>query len=600
MSTSKRVLILYGSQTFTAQEIAERIWRSTKILGFSGPVLAMDDYPIVELRNEEFVVFVCATTGQGEVPDNMKKFWRFLLRRNLPGNCLSKLRFGVLALGDSSYSKFNFAGKMLHKRLLQLGAEPLVNVGLCDYQHDLGHDAVAIPWLKEYFDNLKPFFPNIQTEDLKTDFVPRWKVAIIKDNEVIENCSNKDIYYETGWKDPFVNAVRLELEKNERTTDESHFQDVRLMTFKTISEEKIDYSPGDIFNIRPRNSKEDIENLFSIFKTHGIDIKPHYKLKVEKHYDDMPVPNFLKEPITMYEIAEQYWDLKAYPTQYFFSLLALVSEDKLEREKCIELSSPSGQEDWLNYSRRPKRTALEVLHDFHRTASKLTIEILFELFSTVKPRSFSIASSALVSHNTKIDILMAVVKYNTNIKKPRLGLASNWLKDLTPGDRVYGWIKKGSFKFAEEHIPQIMIGPGTGLAPFRSLLQERKNRGTADKQTLHLFFGCRYQDKDFHCRRELETMVDDGHLTLYCAFSRDQDRKIYVQHKISEHREELWKMVKNNAHIFISGNAKNMPDNVKDAFIEDVFCKTGGLSIEASKALLEDLEKSNRYQAETW
>lgn len=129
MTSSNRLLVLYGSQTFTAQEAAERIWRTTKAFGFRGPVQAMDDYPISQLIHEEFAIFVCATTGQGDEPDNMKRFWKFLLRKNLPSNSLAKLKFGVVALGDSSYAKFNFVGKKLLKRLVQLGATPLVDIG---------------------------------------------------------------------------------------------------------------------------------------------------------------------------------------------------------------------------------------------------------------------------------------------------------------------------------------------------------------------------------------------------------------------------------------------------------------------------------------
>ncbi|KAI8422993.1 hypothetical protein MSG28_014081 [Choristoneura fumiferana] len=226
---------------------------------------------------------------------------------------------------------------------------------------------------------------------------------------------------------------------------------------------------------------------------------------------DMPVPEFLKEPLTLYEIAEQYWDLKFYPTQYVFSLLALVSDDKLERDKCIELSTAQGQEDWMSYCRRPRRTVLEVLHDFHKSASKLTIEILFELFSPIKPRSFSIASSCLPSSGQKMELLIAVVKYYSKLKKARLGLASNWLKGLNPGDQVYGWITKGTIEFPKNtSIPLVLIGPGTGLAPFRSLIQERTYLGQADKHTMHLFFGCRYKEKDFHCREELEGLAGEG------------------------------------------------------------------------------------------
>ncbi|XP_045524664.1 NADPH-dependent diflavin oxidoreductase 1 isoform X2 [Pieris brassicae] len=597
MCMAKRIVILYGSQTYTSQEIAERIWRTTKILGLKGPVQAMDDFPISKLIHEQYALFVCATTGEGDEPDNMKAFWKFLLRKNLPSNSLVNLKFGVIGLGDSSYDKFNFAAKKLHKRLLQLGAQPLLDTALCDYQHDLGHDAVLIPWLEKFYAKLntaQKIDPNIGV----TKFVPRWKTTIIKNNiTMMSECGlNKDMYFGSTNTDHFVNPIYLEIESNSRTTHESHFQDVRLLSFKTVHKEKINYCPGDVFNIRPRNSKDDIEDLFGIFETHNIDIKPHYMLNIEEYHEDMPVPQFLKQPLPMYVIAEQYWDLKAFPTQYVFSLLALISDDRLERDKCRELSSAEGQEEWLSYCRRPKRTILEVLHDFHISASNLTIEVLFELFSTIKPRSFSIASSCLPGQGCKIELLVAIVKYQTKIKKPRLGLGSNWLKGLNVGDKVFGWIKKGVFKFPAANIPLILIGPGTGLAPFRNLIQERVALNIADKNILHLFFGCRYKDGDFHCRDELQMWQKNDKISLYCAFSRDQENKIYVQHKIVENKDKLHNLLINQgAYVFISGNSKNMPKNVKDAFVEHVL-----KGVENADSFMENMVNIGRFQTETW
>ncbi|XP_059045606.1 NADPH-dependent diflavin oxidoreductase 1 [Achroia grisella] len=600
MSDTGRILVLYATQTFTAQEIAERIWRSLKVLGFRGPVQAMDDYPISKLIHEKFAIFICATTGQGEEPDNMKRFWKFLLRKNLPSNSLLNLKYGVLGLGDSSYSKFNFVGKKLHKRLMQLGATPLLDIGLCDYQHDLGHDAIIIPWMENFYSILKEYYPNIQTDNLDIKFVPRWKASLIKDDHtLLTHSMNEDIYYAKGNRDKFLDSTLFELESNVRTTDESHFQDVRLMTFNTVGS-TLNYAPGDVFCIRPRNSKEDIDDLFNIFKSHGIDLQPNYRLLLEELHEDMPVPEFLRIPLTLYDIAEQYWDLRAFPTQYVFSLLALVSNDKLEKDKCKDLGSPQGQEDWLNYSRRPKRTILEVLHDFHRSASGLTIDTIFELFSTIKPRSFSIASSCLPSSGRNVDILIAVVKYYTNMKKVRHGLCSNWLAGLNVGDKVYAWIKKGTFTFPnDKNIPNILIGPGTGLAPFRSLIQERDVQNTLSKHAVHLFFGCRYKNKDYHCKNELEKWAADGKLSLYCAFSRDHDDKIYVQHKIMEHKKDLWRFIDTNkASIYISGNAKSMPDNVREALL--LVFESGGLHNDDAKKMLKNMEQDGRFQCETW
>lgn len=126
----RTVTTLYGSQTGTAQDISEQIWRESKKFHFKGSVMAMDDYDVRKLIDEKVCVFVCSTTGQGDEPDNMKKFWKFLLRKSLPADSLSNLHFAVVGLGDSSYSKFNFVAKRIHKRLIQLGATPLQPAGI--------------------------------------------------------------------------------------------------------------------------------------------------------------------------------------------------------------------------------------------------------------------------------------------------------------------------------------------------------------------------------------------------------------------------------------------------------------------------------------
>ena len=145
------LLILYGSQTGTAQDVAEQIWRSSKKYNFEGPVLPMDEFPIQKLTEQSLVIFVVATTGDGDVPDNMLNSWKLLLRRSLPSNILENLQYACLGLGDSSYAKFNYAAKKLSKRLQQLGAKQVIPLGLCDDQHDHGLSAVALPWMKQCY-----------------------------------------------------------------------------------------------------------------------------------------------------------------------------------------------------------------------------------------------------------------------------------------------------------------------------------------------------------------------------------------------------------------------------------------------------------------
>lgn len=190
----RKLTILYGSQTGTAQDLAENIWRESKKYFFSGNVMPMDKYDVQLLISEKFVVFVCATTGQGEEPDNMKTFWKFLLRKNLPHDSLCGLECAVIGLGDSSYTKFNFVAKRLNKRLQQLGAKLLLPVGLCDDQHDLGASGVYVGWLNELWNKLEFHLPlpNGMQSLKESPRQFRWNVDISSalDSTPIKVCEN--------------------------------------------------------------------------------------------------------------------------------------------------------------------------------------------------------------------------------------------------------------------------------------------------------------------------------------------------------------------------------------------------------------------------
>lgn len=219
----------------------------------------------------------------------------------------------------------------------------------------------------------------------------------------------------------------------------------------------------------------------------------------------MPVPDYLKQPIPLKMIVKQLWDLNAIPRPRAFKLLSVNCDDELEKEKLLELSSPEGQADLFAYANRPRRTILEVLRDFHKAASKLTIQMMFELFQFIKTRSFSIASCPEYG---KLDLLVAIVKYKTILAKSREGLCSNWMKLLNAGDEIQAVIKTGTFRIPNDEnlaTPIVMVGPGTGLAPFRSLLLQKLCRLKHQKPNalnypFTLFFGCRGEQLDFHCR----------------------------------------------------------------------------------------------------
>jgi len=460
----------------------------------------------------------------------MKQFWKHLLCKNLPATMLQNLNYGVLGLGDSSYTKFNFAARKLNKRLTQLSATELIPIGLADDQHNLGINAVFDPWIKKLWKKIASAFKiSIENKiDEENLIIERYDVSVIETAQTnlinvdrlisINNLhqSNVNIYMPETFTDN-KNKIGIIVE-NIRTTTEDHFQDVRLIRIETND---IRYNPGDIIYIRPRNSSEQVKLFFNILHKHNVKLFPDMVIQVLEK--EMKVPLVLQQNLTLEKIVEQYWDLNFKPRRSTMYTLSLISENELEKEKLREFGSSIGQEELYDYVNRPKRNILEVFADFPHTTSKLNIKWLFEIMSPIKPRPYSIASSLKATPNT-IEILVAIIKYKTRLINPRFGLCSKWLASLIKGDEIIFWLQKGTFKF-DNNKPMILISPGTGVAPFRSLLLEK---ATIEKNLNDcvLFFGCRNKEKDFHCKEDFKRLSKENNLKLFCAFSRDQDHKL--------------------------------------------------------------------------
>ncbi|KAF7240994.1 NADPH-dependent diflavin oxidoreductase 1 [Varanus komodoensis] len=257
----------------------------------------------------------------------------------------------------------------------------------------------------------------------------------------------------------------------------------------------IECAAGDVVMIQPCNPPEEVQLFCQLLR-----LDPDMCFVVRPAEPDTPLPAFLPQPCTIR-----------------YLLLSYFSPNELEREKLQEFSSAEGQEDLHAYCNRPRRTLLEARPD-------------------------------------RIEILVAVVQYKTGLVQPRRGLCSTWLASLNPQNgavRVPVWAKRGSMTFpAEPHTPVILIGPGTGVAPFRAAIQERAAQG---KKENYLFFGCRQKSKDFYCQAEWEALVQRGFLTLFVAFSRDQEEKVYVQHRIRENKVLVWDLLRRGAHVYLAG-----------------------------------------------
>ncbi|XP_043243953.1 NADPH-dependent diflavin oxidoreductase 1-like [Amphibalanus amphitrite] len=578
-----RLTVLYGSQTGTAEDLAQRIGREARRRLFECEVCALDELRPAALLDERLALFVVATTGQGDVPDNMAVTWRQLLRRDLPADSLRALRFGVIALGDSSYAKFNYVGKRLQKRLLQLGAAPLQPPALGDDQHDLGADAAVDPWLGDWWDKLDALWPLPDGwQLLPADRPPpaRHTVRYLEENGSERAVETPPL--PSGRH--FVAKVR----SNRRLTPEDHFQEVRLIGLD-VSGADVTYRPGDVATVLPQNLAEETEQLLEL-----LGWRPDQLVMV-----DGPRADLLPRPCSLRYLATHVLDIHAVPRRSLFELLAYFTESELEREKLTELSSAVGQEERFDYCDRPRRTTLEVLQDFWATARRLPLDLLLDMLPVIRERHFSIASSPKV-HGGELQLLVAVVRYRSRLAAPRRGLCSTWLSRLPVGHSVTVSVRPGTLRFpAEPDRPVVMIGPGTGVAPFRSYIAE-ETAETDRPRPLCLFFGCRNQTADLFFGDEWQRLEDDNKLQLFCAFSRDQENKIYVQDRIREQAALVWRLVHaEGATICVAGSAKRMPEDVAAA-LQQVFAEQGDMSAEEAECYRHQLERQGRYQTETW
>lgn len=211
------------------------------------------------------------------------------------------------------------------------------------------------------------------------------------------------------------------------------------------------YEPGDVISLLPRNLPSQIEDFKRVLSSNGVIIPPDTVFCLTQNDPAVPIPDIFKYNVTFDQLCSEYFNLMHIPRRHTFRILAQLTNNELEKEKCLEFVSAEGQEDLFSYTNRPKRNIVEVLADFPYATSKLTTEMLFEIIPPIKPRDFSIASNFKV-HSDEVQILLAVVRYKTKLQKERLGLASNYLCHLEKGTKIMARIKRGSFRFPRESV----------------------------------------------------------------------------------------------------------------------------------------------------
>ncbi|KAG8687241.1 NAPDH-dependent diflavin reductase [Ceratobasidium sp. 394] len=587
MTTEDRsILVLYGSETGNAKDAAERIGRTARRHHFLARVVGMDNFPLPTLIDEPLVIFVCSTTGNGVEPANMTPLWRALLRAELPSDLFEEMDFAVLGLGDSSYQRFNWAAKRLQRRLLSLGGQQICDRGDADDQDTRGPDGVIDPWIQTLFERIRARYPSPPGVDIlpETGLYPA-TLQIIPCPTLPSSNGN--------FQHPPEALHHLTLTQNTRITRDDWYQDVRHIVLKADGDVK--YEPGDVAVLYPENSPADVDTLLRRLGWDKDADNPIYV--VPSSSDRTPplgYPNSTT-PTTLRTLLTKAAAITAVPRKSFIELLSYFTMDPLETEKLREFCTPEGQDDLFDYTTRVRRTTLEVLLEFR--SAVVPQEYIADLFPELRPRQFSIASS-LFAHPSEIHLCVAIVSYRTKLRIPRGGICTSWLAGLQSGTKLRIGLKEGTMRLLEgSNRPMVMVGPGTGVAPMRAMLEERIARGESNNV---LYFGCRSANADYHFRSEWETYQERGHLTHRLAASRDQDAKVYVQHLISLDSKKIkeW-LVDRNGGLYISGSSNQMPTAVRKAVVTALKNECEW-SEEASIEYVNAMEAEGRWCEECW
>jgi len=408
----------------------------------------------------------------------------------------------------------------------------------------------------------------------------------------------------------------FQVARNERVTAESHWQDVRHITI-SVPGSSARWAPGDTVTLLPKNFPEDVEEFLACQGFTDIADHPLAFVRTSDPVIESPLPGRLIHPLTLRTVLIHYLDINAIPRRAFFGMIANFTNNQIHKERILEFTKPEYLDELYDYTTRPRRNILEVLQEF--SSVRIPINRLTDVIPVMRPRAFSVASSN-TGHSSGIsacdretvdwnpernnlEILAAIVKYKTIIKKTRQGVCTRWLASLKEGDPVSVVFQHGTLvpHYSTElyNKPVVMIAPGTGVAPMRALLWERIfNKGHYLKNTL--IFGCRGKDTDFFFPEDWAQLVRRDFLRLHTAFSRDQPAKRYVQHVILEQAEHLWERIfKQRAVVYVCGSSGNMPIAVREALVR-VFQEKGEWEKEVAIAYLAHMEKEGRFRQETW
>ncbi|OHR82962.1 sulfite reductase [NADPH] flavoprotein alpha-component [Staphylococcus sp. HMSC34C02] len=540
----RAITLLYGSETGNAQGLAEIFEERLSNIGHNVTLKAMDDFKPKHLKNVEDLFIITSTQGEGDPPDNAAELHEFIHGRKAPK--LEGVRFSVLALGDQTYEYFCQTGRDFDRKLDELGAERIYDRVDCDvdYEED------AEKWMANVINAIDTAPEGTQNEQIVS--------------ESIKSAKEK--------KFSKANPYQAEVLENINLNGQGSNKETRHIEF-LLDNFGEDYEVGDCLVVLPQNDPALVDLLIS---TLGWD--PNDQVQISDEGDTLS----LEEALT------SHFEITKLTKPLLINAAAFFEND--------ELKEKVNDNEWVqNYI--AGRDLIDLLNDFATT--ELQPENLYQLLRKSPPREYSISSSYEALPD-EVHITVGAVRYNAH-GRDRSGVCSvQFAERIQPGDTVPIYLKRNpNFKFPKEgDTPVIMIGPGTGVAPFRAYMQEREEHGF--KGNTWLFFGDQHFTTDFLYQTEWQEWLKDGVLgKMDVAFSRDTDEKVYVQHRIAEHSKEFNEWLQNGASIYICGDEKHMAKDVHEA-IRSVLVKEQRLSEADAEAYLKQMKKDKRYQRDVY
>lgn len=556
----RRIAVLYASQSGTAEGLARKLAKELKAAGHIPSVATLVGYSPAALAAESCALILASTYGDGDAPDGVQPFYEQLCLEHFPR--MEKLSFAVFALGDRHYEHFCKFGADLDAKLISLGANQLCK----RIDSDVEVDGPFAEWKDKVLARLKdPEARHAEKSSNPAAIVSSEPSAKPKQAPAKPAAGEaKAISRENPLLAPLIEKRALTHPASTKVT--LH------LAFSTAG--GLSYQAGDSFGVIPRNDQNLVADILQHLRFNGNEQVPSGKSGTTTLHDALT--NHLQITRLNRKIVQEY----------------------ATRGQCaalLDLLTPDRQSMLEQYVY--DRGLVDLLTEFPGVIEDPAE--LVAMLPRLTPRLYSISSSP-VAHTGEVHATVAVVRYRSH-NRDRGGVCSTLFADRTAvADRLPIYVQPNKkFKLpANPDAPMIMIGPGTGIAPFRGFLHERRALGHRGKNWL--FFGERSSSTDFLYREELEEMHADGHLTrLDTAFSRDQEQKVYVQDRMLEQAPVLWKWIEEGAAVYVCGDASRMAKDVHAALCTIVE-KQGGMPSEQAQDFVAKLKEEHRYHRDVY